>query len=556
MPQHYVIYCRKSSESEERQVLSIESQLNELQQLVERLHLPVLDTITESRSAKYPGRTGFNALMQRVYKGEIKGIICWKLDRLARNPVDGGMLIWALDQGKLHEIISPHNTFHNNSNDKFLMQIEFGMAKKYVDDLSDNVKRGNHTKLEKGWLPGLPPLGYLNEPKERTIVPDPERFTLVRKMWDMLFSGILPFRIHRIVKEQFGLRSRFHRKTGGQPLSLSGVYKLFNNPFYYGLIQRKEGVYIGKHQPMITEDEYWKAQAILGHKGKQRPKTREFAYTGFIRCGECSCGITAEEKVNRYGSHYTYYHCTKKRLDVLCSQKVIRLEELEQQIVEYLERISVPKTLLECTLNYLERIKANEKDTSGNVTSSLQKAYDACERKLSNLTQIRLGELIDDEEYVNEKKRLLNEKIRLETQLQGEDNSWERSVDLTAKTFQFACEAKKCFLEGSLQQKKLIVQSIGSNFLLKDKKLSIDVSKPFVLIQNGLAMVGKENERFEHTNNRTNTIELVASGAKFQLWCTVVDDVRTYFQNCKTEFRIPDFCPQQSSDHFVLPLRE
>jgi len=301
---HYLIYCRRSSESEERQILSIESQEKELKELAKRLKLDISEILTESQSAKYPGRPVFNNPMKQVYKGQVKGIISWKLDRLARNPIDGSALIWALDRGKISEIITPHNTFLNNSNDKFLMQLEFGMAKKYVDDLSDNVKRGNRTKLENGWIPGIPPLGYLNEPKERTIIKDPERFALVRRMWDLLRQGTGPSRIQKMATNEWGLRTRVHKKTGGQPLSINSLYKIFGTPFYYGLIKRKEGVFKGKHEPMINEEEFWKAQEILGRKGRPRPRKHQFAFTGLIRCSECGSMVTAEEKDNKYGSHY------------------------------------------------------------------------------------------------------------------------------------------------------------------------------------------------------------------------------------------------------------
>jgi DNA invertase Pin-like site-specific DNA recombinase len=233
----YVIYCRKSSESEDRQVLSIESQVKELTELSKRLNLPVSEILTESRSAKYPGRPVFGALMKRVLKGEFKGIITWKLDRLARNPSDGGAIVSAMDNNKIAEIITPSNVYRNNGSEKFMMWIDLGMAKKYVDDLSDNVKRGNKTKLEKGWFPGRPPLGYLNEPVERTIVPDPERFILVRKMWEMLLDGKSPSYIRSVANEQWKLRSRKGKRKGDRPIALSKIYKIFGSPFYYGLIQ-------------------------------------------------------------------------------------------------------------------------------------------------------------------------------------------------------------------------------------------------------------------------------------------------------------------------------
>jgi DNA invertase Pin-like site-specific DNA recombinase len=109
--------------------------------------------MSEMRSAKAPGRAVFGELFRELARGHAQGVICWKLDRLARYPVDGGVLIWAIDEGKLHEIVTPQQSFMNTGNDKFWMQLEFGMAKKYVDDLSDNVKRGLRAKLAQGWLP-------------------------------------------------------------------------------------------------------------------------------------------------------------------------------------------------------------------------------------------------------------------------------------------------------------------------------------------------------------------------------------------------------------------
>ena len=245
MPQ-YIIYCRKSSESEERQVLSIESQAKELTDLTKRLNLDASETLAESKSAKYPGRPIFNEMMSKIYNGQVKGVIAWKLDRLARNPIDGSALIWALDRGFISEIITSDKSFLNNSNDKFLMSIELGMAKKYVDDLSDNIKRGNRAKLERGWTPSLPPMGYLNEPKERTIVRDPERYDLVRKMWDLLLQGVQPSKIRKIANEKWGLRTRTHRNTGGSPLSTNCIYKMFSNPIFFSTISLKFPVNLSK----------------------------------------------------------------------------------------------------------------------------------------------------------------------------------------------------------------------------------------------------------------------------------------------------------------------
>src|ERR1017187_1473547 len=158
----YFIYCRKSSEAEDRQVLSIESQTRELEQLAEKLNLPIVEILNESMSAKAPGRPVFNEMMQRLYRDEAAGIICWKLDRLARNPVDGGSIIWAIKQHGI-KVMTPAQSYAREDDNIILMYIEFGMAQKYVDDLSKNVKRGMRAKAEKGLYPNLAPPGYVND---------------------------------------------------------------------------------------------------------------------------------------------------------------------------------------------------------------------------------------------------------------------------------------------------------------------------------------------------------------------------------------------------------
>jgi site-specific DNA recombinase len=439
-------------------------------------------------------------------------------------------LVWAIDQGKIHEIITPSNCLRNNSNDKFLMQLEFGMAKKYVDDLSDNVKRGNRTKLEKGWLPGLPPLGYLNEPRERTIVRDPERFDLIRMMWDMLLRRTPIRSILETVNNTFGLRTRKYNKWGGKPLSQSTVYEILTNPFYYGLIRRREGTYVGKHDPMITEEEYWKAQEILGRKGKARPKTHQFAFTGLMRCGECGCGITAENKVNRYGSRYVYYHCTKKKVGSPCSQGSMRVEMLEQQITELLEGISVPEKLVQIALNSLAEKVVEEAESANAKKDSVAKGLAHAERKLSSLNQMRIRELIDDEEYVKEKNRLLEEKRVLEKSLTDDINLKNQATSRANEVFIFARDVKKRFESGSIQDKKEILAKIGSNLLLRDKKLKIELEKPLMLLHERLKMVPENNDRLEPRHNRMNTGELSHSSAHIQFWCTLAHDVRTFFE--------------------------
>jgi hypothetical protein len=349
----------------------------------------------------------------------------------------------------------------------------------------------------------------------------------MRKMWELLLQGHAPMKILRIATEEWGLRTLKHKRIGGGPLCLSSIYKIFTNPFYYGMIQRKGTVYQGKHKPIITEDEYWRAQRILGREGKPRPKIHEFAFTGLMRCGECGSAITAEEKINRFGSHYIYYHCTKKNHRTHCAERCIRLEELESQMMEFLEQIHIPKRLLQIALDFLKTEGQQEQENEVHRKESVQGARDNCRRKLDNLNQMRLKDLINDEEYATEKRRLLNDKIHLERNLDVREETG-RVNSLTAQTFVFAAEALERFKNGTMEDKRALFRGIGSNPTLKNKKLFIDAQKPFVMIKDSLHSVISENGPLEPEKNAMDTNSVGLPHHHYLLMCGLVEDVRTF----------------------------
>src|SRR3989344_6402907 len=350
----YFVYCRKSSEdSKERQAQSIESQLNELEALTQRDKLKIVRVYTEEKSAHTTGREVFAEMVKALERGEANGILVWHANRLTRNMTDGAVIIALMDSGIVREIKTPGRVYSSDSMDKFVIVLEFGLSKKDSDDKSDVVKRGLKTKCEKGSMPGLAPIVYLNTPHlpggSRHILKDPERFETIQQIWNMMATGgYTVSQLWDYLNNDLGFKTRQFKRLGNKPLSLSRLYKMFRDPFYRGSFEypRHSGnVYVGSHEPMISKETFDLVQNVLNRGTVIRPQTKEFAYTGLIRCGNCNAQITAEDKVKNQKNgnihKYAYYHCTYRK-DPNCDAKAIRSENLESQILTIMERIGVP----------------------------------------------------------------------------------------------------------------------------------------------------------------------------------------------------------------------
>jgi site-specific DNA recombinase len=478
----YFIYCRKSSEAEDRQVASIESQLTTLvRTFSEKSDIQIIRVYEEAFSAKAPGRPIFGEMIAEIEKGNADGIIAWAPDRLARNSVDGGRIIYLLDTGAIKDLKFATYTFENGSQGKFMLQIMFGQSKYYSDALSENVKRGNRTKLEKGWRPNHAPLGYRNDPVSRTIIKDPERFHLIRRMFEEVLAGTPVSRVRKMANEEWNFRTPVRKRIGGKPITLGWMYKVLRNPFYAGLIPWAGKMYPGKHEPMITMDEFERVQAIIHKRGKANPKVKEFAFTGMIRCGECGMLVTAEEKVNRFGSRYVYYHCTKRRSDYRCSQRCIRVEELERQIEAFLSTLHMPERIHAWALRQLDEQLRDTTSLQAAQRASMEKSLSDTERAIANLTTLRVHEHISQDEFVTERQKLEMERLRLMQLLASNTGDTFEPVRALVS---FSNRALECFRAGDLRTKRLILNAVGSNLLLKDRTLNVEAKKPLRRIAN------------------------------------------------------------------------
>lgn len=467
----FFLYARKSTDTEEKQVASIPSQIRELKEFAQKENLEIVEIFIEAKTAKAPGRLIFNQMMGRVERDEVEGILAWNPDRLARNSVDGGRIIYLLDTGKLKTLKFPTYWFENTPQGKFMLSIAFGQSKYYIDALSENVKRGLREKLRKGEWPGVAPTGYLNDRAEKKIVIDPQRAEKVVKLFKQYSTGNYSIKDIRNFSRKLGLVSR-----KGIPLSVSNIQYILQNPFYYGVIKFNGELYEAVHKPIIPKQLFETCKEIMLSKSHPKSKVSDkFVFTNFLRCSECGCAITAEEKK---GHHY--YRCTKKR--GYCSQKYLREENLVEQLKSAIQKVALKHNWKEKMLKQLDKDSKTENLSDISFAQNLKNKLHFVEEKLDKLLDSHLEGIVDIEEYQKKKAELLNQKLDLKqklTDFERKGNDW---LGQMRDWITEANQAENIQVNGDFSEMKNFLKKSGSNFLLNNKKVRFDYLNEWLIL--------------------------------------------------------------------------
>ena len=502
----YFNYNRKSTNDEERQVLSLDAQTREMRELAKREHLVVADRIDESRTAKEPGRPLFNRMLDRIERGEANGILVWDIDRLYRNPVDEGRVRWMLQRGIIACIRTPTRSFFP-ADAGLLMAVEGGRANDFIIRHKRIVARGVHEKLLRGEWPGAnKPLGYLYDHRLRNIVPDPKKAKIVQTIFEEYATGL-----HGLDSGGERLFELGVKSESGQRWSKCAVRHLLANRLYIGVMVWKGETFEGKYKPLISPELFKKVQGVLKIKSKPR-KVRNGHNFPFCGLFHCTCGsMMSAQWAKGNGGLYRYYRCTRKA--GACSEPYTQEKVVIDQCLEAIQPLAISPE----QANFVRALidKETQKDSQSLETASVEMTDKILlvQKKLNKLTQGYLDEMIDEESYQANKTGLVMEKTELKREKERlhrtRSSFWNEPAKEVINTLELA---GKMQTEKSPQEISQVVHKVGTNRLLSRKTVTFSFAEPYDFIPSLLAS--------RHIATPNPSPSLCDENLQSSIWCT------------------------------------
>ena len=508
---NFFIYCRKSSEDEDRQMLSIDAQLSELNSIAAREGLTIVGTFTESKSAKGPGRKIFNDVLGRIEKGEANAVLAWKLDRLARNFDDGGKIIGLLQRGVIQEIRTFEKSYLPGDN-VLMIAVELGMANQYVRDLSMNIRRGIREKIRRGIWSGKAPLGYFNHPQERTIEPAPEMFPKVKRCLEHFATGQQSLTALQREMAAEGIIG----KRSGKPLPLSSIGNILRNHFYYGVFFHKGELHQGTHAPMLSKQTFDDVQKALVAVGKPRKHRGDkgFVFLNFATCGSCGHCITGERHVKKSGLRFRYYRCTHKNKRQQCADRgFIREEKFEEEVRRNTELASIPEEWKERFLARIETWEGESSHTTAGRIEGLKTELVALKARMDRINNAFADGSLDIQEFKEMKNPMVGRKTELEQQIVALENTRAHRLEPLRNWVLQANQAEKWVSDDNWVEMKSFLQNVGSNRLLRAQTLTVSFKTPWNLLAETTVALRSVSD---------------ASARNSRWWC-LLNKARTFF---------------------------
>jgi len=457
-----VLYARVSSKEQEREGYSIPAQCKLLRSYAARHDYRIVSEFIDVETAKQSGRTNFTEMI-RFFEArpEVKILLCEKTDRLYRNFKD----YVTIDELDLTLVFVKEGSVlnkHSRSHEKFIHGIKVLMAKNYIDNLSEETRKGLIEKAEEGWFPGTAPLGHRHNKAKKTVEIDQERAPLIRWMFEQYVTGRYSVRDLGAMLFEKGLRSR-----KGKRVHRSSIALLLKNPFYIGDFFWTGKSYHGNHPPLIEKSLFDRAQAVTARRNDTRSNVHRFAYSGLLKCAHCGSSVTAEIKKDRY----IYYHCTFDKGN--CGGVYVREEELERQFERIFEGFAFPKTIVDWIH---EALRQSQQEKAAFHNKALER-LNAQHAKLQNrLDQIYLDKLdgeIEADFYRRNVSQWQEEQAEIRHKIERHVKASENYIDQGIKLLELAERSAEFYRAQSQEPKAELL-----HFIMPDSLLENDIVRP------------------------------------------------------------------------------
>jgi hypothetical protein len=422
-----------------------------------------------------------------IEHGQIDAILCWNINRLARNMEEGSKIAQLIIDGAIQEIRTPSGRYTTGDNVLSLF-FESVSATQFSLDHSKNMVRGMGSKFKKGGCNYKTPQGYLNardpmNPDIGTVIKDPQRFDLIRKGWDMFLTGAYtPVQVIRTLNDVWGYRTRQTKKLAAAPLGDSFGYKIFKNQFYAGYVkQNGKIVKSSEFEAMVSAVEFARVQELLKTHKKQAYRTHELAYTALMICSACGQQVTGEIR-NISSGEWENYCCSNSYGK--CTKHGMSRVVVENKIVESLDSITVHADLCKIALDNIIRNLNSQTAGVHSLYEQQNSALGQIETKLNNLAEMWISGLMHDEAtYKTKELALTTERSNLIVEVDTCRNELEHMRANAIAASNYVVFARDNFMVSSDSRKREIAHALGTEYLFNGKEKTLDLQVHPLLLE-------------------------------------------------------------------------
>ncbi len=462
----YFAYTRVSTSRQGEQGVSLEQQRDAIARYAQRNEMEVSEWFEERETAARRGRPIFSRMIRLIRNRKAAGILIHKIDRSARNLRDWSDLGELIDHGIDVRFVNEGLDLSSRGG-RLSADIQAVVAADFIRNLKEETKKGFYGRLKQGILPMPAPLGYRNVgpgcPKE----PDAGTAHLVKHLFELYAGGRQCFRTLLEEAKRIGLKGRF-----GQPLSANGLSTMLNNPFYMGLIRiMKTGEsFIGVHKPLISKSTFERVHNVLTGKANTKAQRHDLLFRRRVACKHCRHSLIGET-----GKGNVYYRCHTRS----CPTVTLREDVIETTVVRELSRLSFSADERAYLQQEIERLRHDSLKQREAAISSIQIQLAQSEDRLNRLTDAFIDRLIERDLFETRKKTLLSERLDLQSNLAQWQNGKRNIDDELAEVIGRADGACLAYINGTVEEKRDILDSVTSERVADGKVLTIMLNIPF-----------------------------------------------------------------------------